>query len=85
MAQATGIERVLLQRHAVVAVLHTVSLQIQHVPRAEQIEEVLERVATGRVRELEPDGVFLSNGPGDPAAVFSMLKAVLVPPFGELP
>ena len=23
----------------------------------------------GRVRELEPDGVFLSNGPGDPAAV----------------
>jgi len=23
----------------------------------------------GRVRELEPDGLFLSNGPGDPAAV----------------
>src|SRR3989475_13320846 len=22
-----------------------------------------------RVRELEPDGLFLSNGPGDPAAV----------------
>jgi carbamoyl-phosphate synthase small subunit len=27
------------------------------------------RTAASRVRELEPDGVFLSNGPGDPAAV----------------
>lgn len=27
------------------------------------------RTAAARVRELEPDGLFLSNGPGDPAAV----------------
>jgi carbamoyl-phosphate synthase small subunit len=27
------------------------------------------RTPAARVRELEPDGVFLSNGPGDPAAV----------------
>jgi carbamoyl-phosphate synthase small subunit len=27
------------------------------------------RTTAARVRELEPDGVFLSNGPGDPAAV----------------
>jgi carbamoyl-phosphate synthase small subunit len=27
------------------------------------------RTGAARVRELEPDGVFLSNGPGDPAAV----------------
>jgi carbamoyl-phosphate synthase small subunit len=27
------------------------------------------QTAAGRVRELAPDGIFLSNGPGDPAAV----------------
>jgi len=27
------------------------------------------KTPAGRVRELEPDGLFLSNGPGDPAAV----------------
>ncbi len=30
----------------------------------------------GLVRELRPDGVFLSNGPGDPAAVASAIRAV---------
>jgi carbamoyl-phosphate synthase small subunit len=29
-----------------------------------------------RVRELEPDGVFLSNGPGDPAAVGYVLPVI---------
>lgn len=29
-----------------------------------------------RVRELEPDGVFLSNGPGDPAAVHYVLPEI---------
>lgn len=29
-----------------------------------------------RVRELEPDGVFLSNGPGDPAAVHYVLPVI---------
>jgi carbamoyl-phosphate synthase small subunit len=29
-----------------------------------------------RVRELEPDGVFLSNGPGDPAAVGYAIKTI---------
>jgi len=29
-----------------------------------------------RVRELEPDGVFLSNGPGDPAAVDYVLPVI---------
>jgi carbamoyl-phosphate synthase small subunit len=37
-----------------------------------------------QVRALQPDGIFLSNGPGDPAAVtdaIAMIKALL----GELP
>jgi carbamoyl-phosphate synthase small subunit len=29
-----------------------------------------------RVRELEPDGIFLSNGPGDPAAVGYAIKTI---------
>jgi carbamoyl-phosphate synthase small subunit len=31
-----------------------------------------------KVRELEPDGIFLSNGPGDPEAVTSAIAAVSV-------
>ena len=31
---------------------------------------------TARVRELEPDGIFLSNGPGDPAAVGYAIKTI---------
>jgi len=30
----------------------------------------------GRVRELEPDGIFLSNGPGDPAAVDYAIRTI---------
>jgi carbamoyl-phosphate synthase small subunit len=42
----------------------------------------------GRVRELEPDGLFLSNGPGDPSAVDYVLQAIRelvdsgIPTFG---
>ena len=32
--------------------------------------------SAGRVRELEPDGLFLSNGPGDPAAVGYVLPVI---------
>jgi carbamoyl-phosphate synthase small subunit len=41
-----------------------------------------------RVRDLEPDGLFISNGPGDPEAVEQALEAILtlsergVPVFG---
>jgi len=44
--------------------------------------------AVARVRELEPDGVFLSNGPGDPAAVGYALPVIReiadsgIPTFG---
>jgi carbamoyl-phosphate synthase small subunit len=34
------------------------------------------RTSAARVLELEPDGVFLSNGPGDPAAVAYALPAI---------
>jgi carbamoyl-phosphate synthase small subunit len=34
------------------------------------------RTPAARVRELEPDGVFLSNGPGDPAAVEYVLPEI---------
>ena len=32
--------------------------------------------SSGRVRELAPDGVFLSNGPGDPAAVGYAVRTI---------
>jgi carbamoyl-phosphate synthase small subunit len=38
-----------------------------------------------RVRELEPDGVFLSNGPGDPAAVTYAVKTLRELADGSLP
>jgi carbamoyl-phosphate synthase small subunit len=38
-----------------------------------------------RVRELEPDGVFLSNGPGDPAAVGYAIRTIAELADGSLP
>ena len=38
-----------------------------------------------RVRELEPDGVFLSNGPGDPAAVQYVLPEIRAIAAGGTP
>jgi len=38
-----------------------------------------------RVRELDPDGLFLSNGPGDPAAVDYAIKALRELADGTLP
>ena len=39
----------------------------------------------GRVRELDPDGVFLSNGPGDPAAVDYAVRTIRDLADGSLP
>lgn len=39
----------------------------------------------GRVRELKPDGVFLSNGPGDPAAVGYAIETIRELADGSLP
>jgi carbamoyl-phosphate synthase small subunit len=39
----------------------------------------------GRVRELAPDGLFLSNGPGDPAAVAYALPVIRELAAGGLP
>jgi len=39
----------------------------------------------GRVRELAPDGLFLSNGPGDPAAVGYAIEAIRDLADGSLP
>src|SRR3989442_14239513 len=38
-----------------------------------------------RVRELEPDGVFLSNGPGDPAAVSYAIGTIRELADGSIP
>ncbi len=38
-----------------------------------------------RVRDLQPDGVFLSNGPGDPAAVGYAIESVRALGDGSLP
>jgi carbamoyl-phosphate synthase small subunit len=38
-----------------------------------------------RVRELEPDGVFLSNGPGDPAAVTYAISTIRELADGSVP
>jgi len=43
------------------------------------------RTPAARVRELEPDGVFLSNGPGDPAAVRYVLPESRTLVSGGLP
>jgi carbamoyl-phosphate synthase small subunit len=41
--------------------------------------------SAARVRELEPDGVFLSNGPGDPAAVDYAITTIRELSDGSLP
>jgi carbamoyl-phosphate synthase small subunit len=41
--------------------------------------------SAARVRELEPDGLFLSNGPGDPAAVGYAIDTIRDLADGELP
>jgi len=38
-----------------------------------------------RARELEPDGIFLSNGPGDPAAVTYAVRAIRELADGSIP
>ncbi len=38
-----------------------------------------------KVRELKPDGIFLSNGPGDPAAVGYAIKAIRELADGSIP
>ena len=38
-----------------------------------------------RVRELQPDGIFLSNGPGDPAAVGYAIEAIRDLADGSIP
>jgi len=43
------------------------------------------RTSAARVRELEPDGVFLSNGPGDPAAVDYAITTIRELSDGSLP
>ncbi len=43
------------------------------------------KTAAARVRELEPDGVFLSNGPGDPAAVDYAITTIRELSDGSLP
>lgn len=41
--------------------------------------------SAARVRELQPDGVFLSNGPGDPAAVSYAITTIRELADGSLP
>ncbi|MGH7538813.1 MAG: glutamine-hydrolyzing carbamoyl-phosphate synthase small subunit [Gemmatimonadales bacterium] len=41
--------------------------------------------SSARVRELQPDGLFLSNGPGDPAAVGYAIQAIRELADGSLP
>jgi carbamoyl-phosphate synthase small subunit len=43
------------------------------------------KTTAARVRELEPDGVFLSNGPGDPAAVDYAITTIRDLSDGSLP
>ncbi len=43
------------------------------------------KTTASRVRELEPDGVFLSNGPGDPAAVAYAIATIRELADGSLP
>ena len=41
--------------------------------------------SAARVRELEPDGIFLSNGPGDPAAVAYAVRTIRDLADGSIP
>jgi carbamoyl-phosphate synthase small subunit len=43
------------------------------------------KTPAARVRELEPDGIFLSNGPGDPAAVGYAISAIRDLADGRVP
>jgi len=43
------------------------------------------KTTAARVREIEPDGVFLSNGPGDPAAVDYAITTIRDLSDGSLP
>jgi carbamoyl-phosphate synthase small subunit len=43
------------------------------------------KTTAARVRELQPDGVFLSNGPGDPAAVTYAIDTIRELADGSLP
>ena len=43
------------------------------------------KTTAARVRELKPDGVFLSNGPGDPAAVTYAIDTIRELADGSLP
>ena len=63
----------------ILRVFHSLGCRVTVVPAA---------TPAGRVRELKPDGLFLSNGPGDPAAVayalpiIRELTATGLPTFG---
>jgi carbamoyl-phosphate synthase small subunit len=59
-----------------------VRLFVQHGCR---VTVVPAATTTARVRELEPDGVFLSNGPGDPAAVGYAITTIRELSDGALP
>lgn len=43
------------------------------------------KTTSARVRELEPDGVFLSNGPGDPSAVSYAVRTIRELADGAIP
>ena len=51
-AQPPRVDRVLVVGRAVVRVVHALRLQIEHLARAEQVEQELERIASGGVRHL---------------------------------
>jgi carbamoyl-phosphate synthase small subunit len=50
-----------------------------------RVTAVPAKTPAARVRELEPDGVFLSNGPGDPAAVDYAITTIRELADGSLP
>jgi carbamoyl-phosphate synthase small subunit len=51
----------------ILRVFHSLDCRVTVVPAS---------TPAGRVKDLEPDGLFLSNGPGDPAAVEYMLPVI---------
>ena len=65
-------------KHNILRSMNQLGMEVTVVPHATPMEAVL---------ALQPDGVFLSNGPGDPAAVHESIEAVKqllgkVPIFG---